>query len=96
MPCVEKENVRGKTLGAGERPTEFSGDRPKGIAVECVGRRVPKTLPTGREAFSDRKLRCTSRQEAKEFAAVGRQPSARDRDDGGHTWAIARRLIDAP
>jgi hypothetical protein len=53
-------------------------------------------LPTGREAFSDCNVRSPSSQEAKEFAVAGQQRSARDRDDGGHAWAIARRLIDAP
>jgi hypothetical protein len=53
-------------------------------------------LPTGREAFPDRNVPCPSLQEAKAFAASGRQRSARDRDDGGHAWAIARRPVDAP
>ncbi|MPZ34123.1 MAG: hypothetical protein GEV13_24580 [Rhodospirillales bacterium] len=85
-----------QTLGAGERPIEFSGDRPKTVDVEGVGRRRRKTLPTGREAFPDRNVRCPSLQEAKEFAVAGRQRPARDRDDGGHAWAIPRQPLDAP
>ncbi len=43
-PGIERETLEAKTLGAGERPIEFSGDRPKTIAMESVGRRRRKRM----------------------------------------------------
>lgn len=91
-----KKTLEAKTLGAGGRPIEFSGDRPKTIAMEGVGRRRRKTLPIVREAFPGCNLRCASRQEAKELTVAGRQQSAFEHNDGGHAWAIPRRLVDVP
>jgi hypothetical protein len=54
-------------------------------------------LPTGREAFPERNVHCTSLQEAKELAAAGRQRSARDCNDGGHTAPVHKPVaIDDP
>jgi len=84
--------LEAKTFGAGERSIEFSAARPKTLAAEGVGRRRRKMLPAGREAFPDLNVRYVPAGgkgiHRRRSGTVGPRPAT--------TWAIARRLIDAP